>query len=390
MNWLDTLCCPSCQGKLELQVFQPGGPMAQEGLLLCESCSSWFPITNGIPRLLKVGPLRRDDTAFIDAWKSRKPGSWVSRVANHRTAKEVPATSQAQVQDIFQFKWKRQSQWGIQGSSAAFMEKWIFEKYGWKDLLDYRNSLAPFDVLLDAGCGLGREAIRMATANPKAHVIGLELSSCVDEAKRNADAQGITSILFIQGDLMSPPLKSATIDFIFSEGVLHHTPDTREAFLQLSRLLSPRGEIAFYVYRKKAPLREYADDYVRQQIQGVPLEEAWTKMESLTRLGQSLCGLKVTVNIPEDVEVLGLTRGTNDLQRWIYENLFKCFWNDTMSFQENVLINFDWYLPLYSRRHTESEIRGWLQEADLDCSWEHVENAGITVRAAKSARGNIN
>ena len=60
-------------------------------------------------------------------------------------------------------------------------------------------------------------------------------------------------------------------DLVFSEGVLHHTPDTRRAFRTLVDLLAPGGQIAFYVYRRKAPLREFADDYVRALGRQYPL-----------------------------------------------------------------------------------------------------------------------
>ena len=75
--------------------------------------------------------------------------------------------------------------------------------------------------------------------------------------------------------------------------------------------------------------------------------------------------------------------GEYDLQRLIYYNMFKCYWNDRLSFEENVLVNFDWYYPRYARRHTEKEIESWLIEIGLDIIHQHVEEAGITTRAIK-------
>src|SRR5207237_2814162 len=114
--------------------------------------------------------------------------------------------------------------------------------------------------LLDAGSGLGREALRMARANPAALVLGLELSGCVDDAMTHASKAGVENVFFLQGDLTRPPLKPASFDFIISEGVLHHTEDTQKALEALIPLLEPGGQIGFYVYRRKAPLREFRDE----------------------------------------------------------------------------------------------------------------------------------
>jgi len=391
-HWIHLLACPQCQGSLDQETFQPSELLAREGILICKSCSSWFPIKGGIARLLVPGPLRHDDEAFLKKWRIRRPGPWIRRI-KARSFKQPQAGSdaarqvQAQVQKVFEFKWKRQKNWGLQGGSADFMEKWMFTKYGWRSQKGYESSIRKHHVLLDAGCGLGREALRMARAHPQGLVVGLELSACVEEAKQHADEQRLSNLLFVQGDLMSPPFRKSTFDFILSEGVLHHTPDTEAAFRRLSRLIRPHGEFAFYVYRKKAPLREFADDYVRSQLQNIPLEEAWKMMEPLTLFGKTMAESSIRISIPKDIPVLGFKQGKYDLQRWIYNALFKCFWNDAMSFQENVLINFDWYLPRYAWRHSEDQIRRWIAGENMTLSQEFVEDAGITVRAIKENRG---
>jgi arsenite methyltransferase len=183
--------------------------------------------------------------------------------------------------------------------------------------------------------------------------------------------------------LTRPPFRTGIFDFIISEGVLHHTPDTRQAFQALVPLLAPGGEFAFYVYRKKAPLREYADDYIRQQIQDLPPDRAWEMMEPLTELGRVLSELRATLEITDDIEVLGIKAGKYDLQRLIYYNMFKCYWNGRLTFDENVLVNFDWYYPRYAWRHTEGEIRQWLRDVGLELVHESIEDAGITVRGKK-------
>jgi SAM-dependent methyltransferase len=146
----------------------------------------------------------------------------------------------------------------------------------------------------------------------------------VDEAFDHARNEGLENAFFIQGDFVSPPFMSAALDFIVSEGVLHHTGNTGAGCLALAALLRPSGQIGFYVYRKKAPLREHADDYVRELIQDCSSDDAWGMMEPLTKLGKAVAELKGEVEVSENVEVLGIRAGRYDIQRLIYYAMFKC------------------------------------------------------------------
>jgi SAM-dependent methyltransferase/uncharacterized protein YbaR (Trm112 family) len=369
------LVCPACGGALQPTIFDgTDEPAGAEGVLTCAACACWYPVRAGIPRLLVPGPLRPDDRPFLERWGER-----TRHLAPSATS---PADDQAQVQDAFGHKWTRQPWWGIEGESARVMEEWLLPRYGWSDRAAYEAFLSRRRRILDAGTGLGREALRMALANPRAEVVGLELSRCVDEAAAHARRRGIRNVEFVQADLMAPPFPPASFDFILSEGVLHHTPDTRAALHSLARLLAPGGEIAFYVYRKKAPLREFADDHVRQRLQGLSPEEAWALMEPLTRLGQALAELESEVDVPEDVEVLGIKAGRHDVQRLVYYAMFKCYWNGRLTFDENVHVNFDWYYPRYAWRHTEEDVRRWLAEAGLRVVHERIEESGITIRGS--------
>ena len=193
------------------------------------------------------------------------------------------------------------------------------------------------------------------------------------------------NIRFARADLTQLPFRERTFDVIWSSGVLHHTPDTFQSLTALRRHLKPQGRVIFYVYVKKAPLREFADDYVREQIAHLPPDEAWRHMEALTRLARRLSAIEGELVIDDDVPSLGFRKGTYNVQRFIYYNLFKCFWNDALSFDDNVHVNFDWYHPRYSHRHTPDEVRGWLQTLDLTAEHFHVSDSGISVIARAAA-----
>jgi hypothetical protein len=170
---------------------------------------------------------------------------------------------------------------------------------------------------------------------------------------------------------------------IFSEGALHHTSSTEKTLKYLSKLLLPGGIFLFYVYRKKGPIREFVDDYIRNYLKDFSDEEAWQKLIPLTKLGKSLGELNIEVNVPEDIPYLGIKSGKMDVQRLFYWCIFKAFYKPDFTLDEMNHINFDWYRPLNCQRHTPEEIRQWCKEAGLIIERINIEEAGITCVAKK-------
>lgn len=293
---------------------------------------------------------------------------------------------QRQTERSFGFKWKRRDSYDSDEFRSANRD-WLVRRYGFADGASMRSFFADHRLSLDAGCGSGFSSSLWMTRDWQhttgAHWIGADISEAIDVARdRLGDYSGTS---FVQADLMELPFAPATFDLIFSEGVMHHTPSTRQALGRLARLLAPGGHFLFYVYRKKAILREFTDDYIRDAIAELPPDEAWEALRPLTRLGQALAQLQVSVEIPEDVPLLGIKAGTLDIQRFIYWNVAKLYWRDGFSFEENHHVNFDWYHPRYAHRHTEDEVLRWCDEERLIVEHLDVQESGITVRAAKAA-----
>ena len=79
----------------------------------------------------------------------------------------------------------------------------------------------------------------------------------------------------------------------------------------------------------------------------------------------------------------GIQAGRYDVQRLIYWHFAKLFWNPELTMEENLHVNFDWYHPRYAHRHSEEEVRGWCDDADLEITRFDVEPSGFTVRAIR-------
>ena len=292
----------------------------------------------------------------------------------------VADAGQEQTSESFGFKWNKQPDWGFKpGHNEVVWSIWK-DFFGW-DGPAQLEQLMRGKLVLDAGCGSGA-ALRQFVDYPEA-VAAVDISAAIHACHARFGTR--RHVQFARADLTQLPFRERAFDVIWSSGVLHHTPDTFQSLTALRRHLKPGGRIIFYVYVKKAPLREYADDYVREQIAHLPPDEAWRHMEALTSFSRSLAAITQELIIDEDVPDLGFRKGTYNVQRFIYYNLFKCFWNDALSFEDNVHVNFDWYHPRYSHRHTPDEVRGWLSTLDLNAEHFHVSDSGISVIARAAA-----
>ena len=257
---------------------------------------------------------------------------------------------------------------------------WITSRNGWQGAAGLASFLANKKRILDGGCGNGRvTALLRRHAAESAEIVGIDLVASHVAAQ---NLEGVPNTEFFQKDLLGDLTDLGTFDFIYCQEVLHHTADPRAAFLNLTRLLRPDGEIAIYVYKVKAPIREFTDDFVREKIAAMPYEEAMAACREITQLGRVLSETGGKVTVPA-VKVLGIEAGEYDVQRFLYHFFMKCFWNPDLDFEANAVINYDWYHPQLCTRHTPDEVRGWFHDAGLTVDQECVDHYGITMRGVK-------
>ena len=291
-------------------------------------------------------------------------------------------TAQGQVERSFAFKWQQQHTYRSAGMVEQSRE-WLVSRYGFRSADDMCRYMSERSSVLDAGCGAGWSAsLWLGPAWTGMRWVGADISVAIDVARSRLSEFPNTD--FVQADILHLPFRPETFDVIFAEGVLHHTPSTERAFHALVPLLRPGGEVMAYVYRRKSPVREFTDDYIRAAMSKLDPEEAWAQLRSLTALGQALAALKAEVDVPEPIPCLGIPAGKQDVQRLVYWHFAKLFWNDAYSFEENNHINFDWYHPAYAHRHTEEEIRGWCAAAKLHITHFDAQESGFTVRATRA------
>jgi SAM-dependent methyltransferase len=282
----------------------------------------------------------------------------------------------------FRDKWEQNKTLAFEETlrEGSDLFSWILRRNGFASAEEIKTYLRNKRRILDAGCGNGRVTALLRRYAPKeAEIVAVDIVSA-EIARENLQAYSLSEgVHFFEKDLLGDLSDLGKFDFIYCQEVLHHTLDPEKAFLNLRTLLSSAGEMAIYVYKVKAPVREFVDDYVRGKISDLDYPEAIRACDQITALGKVLSEYGITLKVPR-VDVLGIAEGAYDLQRFVYHFFMKCFWNPNLTFQENVAINYDWYHPKIASRHTLEEVRQWFLSANLEIIHERVDLYGITVR----------
>ena len=287
---------------------------------------------------------------------------------------------QDETADAFSRKWAEVSTYGHDDVSRRIQHEWYIERYGWKSEKALADFLARQEAILDAGCGVGRD-VAWYLRHSRGAVVGVDISTAIDHARRNVP--DTDRLLLVQGDIARLPFPAESFDFIACDQVLHHTVNPRETLRHLVSRLKPGGHLAFYVYKVKGPVREFCDDHLREAARHMPEPEARAMSEAITEFGRALTEQQVRITIPSDIPALGIKAGEFDLQRWLYWNMFKCYYNSELDWATNVMTNYDWYVPVTAYRYQPEEMRRWIAEEDLELLHEDVGDAGLSYRCRK-------
>lgn len=285
---LQFLACPTCKSDLNLHLSMEKDGEIVEGKLECAEGES-FPILGGVPRFVST---------------------------DHYS-------------HTFSFQWNRFSRVQLDvANHTRESEETLWEKTG----------LSPDAVkgklILDAGVGAGR--FSEVASRVGAEVIGVDLSLAVDAAYQSIAAR--PNVHIVQADIFDLPFREQTFDFIFSIGVLHHTPDTRAAFQKLVPLLKRKGEIAIWVYDRYTPFRRITDS-----------------LRSITtRMPKRMVYYFSTIAIPL-YYVKPFRKSLEGILRLCMHKNWRWRWLDT----------FDYYSPKFQWKHTYPEVFSWFQEAGL-------------------------
>jgi ubiquinone/menaquinone biosynthesis C-methylase UbiE/Zn finger protein HypA/HybF involved in hydrogenase expression len=99
------------------------------------------------------------------------------------------------------------------------------------------------EFLLDAGCGTGLVALRIAARYPRCMVHGIDLSQkMIAIARRDAERQGL-AVDFCVGSITDLPHADASLDVVITNIMYHHLDlaEKQQAIAEIARVLKPGG-----------------------------------------------------------------------------------------------------------------------------------------------------
>ena len=357
--------------RLRLVCYKEEDGHVMEGVLL-EPDGFWYPIMNGVPCFLR-GLLRPDFEMF-----RQKHGLPCFDETGKRSDAEI---RQHRTSETFSDKWRRFRDYGLEPKHQEFLFSWYCKKLGVRTLEELKDFYRSKELILEVGPGSGFNTKFMAE-NTDGRVFAVDISDAALTTFENT--RHLPNCHVLQADLMEAPFDDEVFDFIIADGVLHHTPDTKQALLALYKKLKPNGQFFFYVYRKMGAARQFCDRYIRETFSELDPEECYKACEGITDLGRELSRLKAEIELAKPIPILGIPSGTHNVQRLIYYNFIKCFWNDAFDFETNNMVNFDWYHPHNAWQHTQEEVEGWLRALGVKAySFNDSNPNGISVLLRK-------
>lgn len=245
---------------------------------------------------------------------------------------------------FFDYKWKRLPNYA--DDTKEFYKKWYLGRYGYTEN-KLRRFLRDKEYILDAGCGLGRDSQYFAELNPNSTIIAVDQS--LTAVKENMKRLPLNCKV-VREDITTMRLR-VMFDFISCDQVIHHTPDPNKTLINLMNHLQSGGIIHFSVCRKKNKYRDFVDDVLMENGRRMTPEELWKFSDVVTKFGKALYDLKV-----KNVEFEG--RKYDDIQRFVHDNLFRCWYNPTISFELSSCQTYDWFSgnPRFNEKEVRTEI----------------------------------
>ena len=109
--------------------------------------------------------------------------------------------------------------------------------------------------ILEVGCGTGQLSVYFSTGNNNLIVAMDATLESLKVAEKFSRKNSISNIRFLNADIIEDVLQDEHFDFIWCNGVLHHTKNPYEAFKVVSKSLKKKGYILVGLYNKFGRLR---------------------------------------------------------------------------------------------------------------------------------------
>lgn len=257
----------------------------------------------------------------------------------------VPESNYA---DNFGMQWNKFRQTQLDSYSGHPISANRFWKAtGWK----------PEDIagkwVLDVGCGAGRFAEVALQAGAK--VVALDYSRAVDACFANLRHH--PNLHVVQGDIYALPFLKASFPFVYSLGVLQHTPDVAHAFAALPKMVAEGGWLCADFYWKRLRTLLHSKYFFRPITKRMPQQKLFHILEKA--VPTLLKASQLTGGIPFAGRILKRLIPVAD-----YTGVYPL--NERQLREWALLDTYDMLGPQYDSPQSAATIRQWMLATGFD------------------------
>lgn len=218
------------------------------------------------------------------------------------------------------------------------------------------TGLRPQDLVgqwvLDVGCGSGRFAEVALAAG--ARVVALDYSSAVDACYANLKQH--PDLHVVQGDIYALPFAPESFPFVYSLGVLQHTPDVARAFAALPPMLAEGGRLCVDYYEKSPQSRLLPKYWLRPITTRMPKLQLFAALERLVPMMLPIS--KALARVPMVGKLLKRVVPVVN-----YDGIYPLTAPQLLEWA--LLDTFDMLAPAYDQPQSAATARRWLEQAGL-------------------------
>ncbi|HEX6716186.1 MAG TPA: methyltransferase domain-containing protein [Pyrinomonadaceae bacterium] len=160
------------------------------------------------------------------------------------------------------------------------------ERYRYEEYAAWMPRLMEFEKfrgarLLEVGCGMGTDLLQFARGGARCTGIDLTPRS-IDITRHHFKLYGADGDFMISdGECL--PFRNESFDVVYSNGVLHHTPDTAGAIRELHRVLR-RGGVAKVMLYHRNSLNYWVEIVLRRGLLGMEFLRGRSAEEIMSRV----------------------------------------------------------------------------------------------------------
>jgi len=196
---------------------------------------------------------------------------------------------------LAQEKLRAREQWGQDPCGAVYDREHELgtreffdevERYRYQEYASWMPRVMEFDRfrgarLLEVGCGMGTDLLQFARGG--ARCTGVDLTPRSIEISRHRFKLYGAAGSFMISDGEHLPFRSESFDVVYSNGVLHHTPDTAGAIREVHRVLRPGGVAKIMLYHRNS-LNYWIEIVLRRGVLGLEFLRGRSAEEIMSRV----------------------------------------------------------------------------------------------------------